>query len=348
VESQRQAPAHSVSQCDRASVVEGGLEKPVASAGPYYLAALTDSLAVLKRNPNYGGSRPQHLDAIVIKFSVAPGEAATQIESGTLDYFLESQQPTLTPNTEAARAAGDRYGLAPYNRVQYYAFNYDRPLFANLRMRRAVQYALDRRALVDASPSGSPGLPATRLLFPSIVGYDDKPLYPLRGDVRIARSLARGRTGRVVVCCTYIGDEQYVAAFNRALRQQLAAIGLRATFLTASQRDSEAEALAKVRRSDLIWGGLNENTADPADYLKDLFLPPDDAKELRRVQTLFSPDRERAAVALARRLERESLFAVFASDAIPELMSKRLGCVVHQPLYSGVDLAALCLRDEKN
>ena len=54
-----------------------------------------------------------------------------------------------------------RYRLTPYNRIQFFAFNYHRPLFADIRMRRAVQYALDRRALVEASPSGSaaPGDP---------------------------------------------------------------------------------------------------------------------------------------------------------------------------------------------
>ena len=95
-------------------------------------------------------------------------------------------------------------------------------------------------------------------------------------------------------------------------------------------------------------GGLNENTADPADYLKNLFLPPDDAKELRRIQTLLSPERERAALALAGKIERESLYAVYQLDAMPEIVSKRLGCIVHQPEYAGVDLAALCLRDEQD
>jgi hypothetical protein len=102
---------------------------------------------------------------------------------------------------------------------------------------------------------------------------------------------------------------------------------------------------AKAARSDLVWGGLNANTADPAAYLRDLILPPSAATQLRRVQALFSPERERAAVALARKLDRASLFAVYMRDAIPELRSKRLGCVIHQPEYAGVDLAALCLRD---
>jgi DNA-binding SARP family transcriptional activator/streptogramin lyase len=331
-------------------VVEGGLEKPVPSAGPYYLATLTDSFAVLRRNPNYGGSRPQHLDAIVVEFSVPPSEAATRIESGTLDYFLESQQATLTPDTQAARAAGTRYRLTPPTipNVYFYAFNYERPLFADPRMRRAVQYALDRRALVDAGLAGSVGVPATRLLSSGVPGYDERQLYPLRSDVRTARRLAAGRTGRVVVCCTYVGDAQYVAVFNRTLRGQLAAIGLRMTMLSLSQADSPSVAEAKVRRSDLIWGGLGADTADSADYLKDLFLPPDDAKELRRIQTLFSPERERAALELARRIERESLFAVYAREAIPELRSRRLGCIVHQPEYAGIDLAALCLRNARS
>jgi DNA-binding SARP family transcriptional activator/ABC-type transport system substrate-binding protein len=324
-------------------VVEGGLEKPVPSGGPYYLATLTDSLAVLRPNPNYGGSRPRHLDAIVVEFNVPPAEAATRIENGTLDHFFESQQATLTPDTAAAHAAGDRYRLTPYNRIQFLAFNYDRPLFADVRMRRAVQYALDRRALVEASPSGSAARPATRLLFPSILGHEERHLYPLRPDLRTARRLAGGRKAQVFV---YNWDDPvYAAPFNGALRAQLAALGLRMTILPARQGDTEAEALAKILRSDLIWGGLNENTADPADYLKNLFLPPDDAKELRRIQTLFSPQRERAAHALARTIERDSLFAVYQMDAMPELVSRRLGCIVHQPEYAGVDLAALCLRD---
>jgi DNA-binding SARP family transcriptional activator/ABC-type transport system substrate-binding protein/streptogramin lyase len=326
-------------------VVKGGLEKPVPSAGPYYLAALTDSLAVLKRNPNYGGSRPQKLDAIVVEFNVSPAEAATRIENGTLDYFLESQDPTLRPNTQAARAAGDRYRLTPVTspNVHFFAFNWDpRRLFGDIRMRRAVQYVLDRRALANADEAG--GLPATRLLSSGVPGYDATPSYPLRSDLRTARRLIAGRTTRVVV---YTWDDPpHTDAFNDALSEQLAAIGLRMTLLPMDQRAGFEP--SKALRSDLIWGGLGANTADPAAYLRDLFLPPVDMKELERIQTLTSPGRERAAIALARKIERLSLFAVYMTDAIPELWSKRLGCIVHQPEYAGVDWAALCLRDEKD
>jgi hypothetical protein len=104
--------------------------------------------------------------------------------------------------------------------------------------------------------------------------------------------------------------------------------------------------LAKAQRSDLIWGGLNANTADPGAYLQPLsYLPPEYSNEIGRIQTLYSPARERAAASIARRIDRQSLFAVYVTDAIPELVSRRLGCLVHHPVYAGVDLAALCLRD---
>jgi len=322
-------------------IVPGGIKTPVPSAGPYYLAAHTDSFAVLKRNPNYRGSRSQHLDAIVFKFNIAPGEAAAEIENGTLDYFLESQNSTLNPNTAAARAAGERYRLTPQGGNLAFLFNYQRPLFSNLRMRRAVQYALNRRALIETYPGGSVGLPATRLLAPSVVGYEDTQLYPLRADLRRARKLAGRREERVVVYTW--NDPAYDDAFNTALGKQLAAIGLRMTVIAWDQTKGFED--AKSTRSDLIWSGLPVNSADPAGYLYQLsYLPPPYGNEIRRIANLYSPEREQGAAALARKIDRASLFAVLSSGAIPELMSRRLGCIVHQPEFAGVDLAALCLK----
>ncbi len=320
-------------------IVEGGLEKPVPSAGPYYLATLTDTVAVLKRNPHYGGSRPRRLDAIVVELNVPPAEAATRIESGTLDYFLESQNPTLRPGSQAARTAGDRYRLSPYLGVQYFVFGYKRPLFANARMRRAVQYALDRQALVDADPAG--GLPATRLLSPAIHGYDETALYPPRGDLRAARRLAAGKKGTAVV---YTWVDGYTEAFNRELRRQLAAVGVGTRFVAMDQ--ARGYEPAKGDRADLVWGGLSANSADPGAYLQQLaFLTPRYSGAIRRIAALRSPARERAAAALARTIERDSLLAVYSQGAVPELASRRLGCIVHQPEYTGADLAALCLKN---
>ena len=101
----------------------------------------------------------------------------------------------------------------------------------------------------------------------------------------------------------------------------------------------------KAERADLIWGGLGANTADPGAYLQQVsYLPRPYSDEIRRINGLHSPARERASAALARRIEDASFFAVYASRAFPEIVSRRLGCIVHQPAYMGVDLAALCVK----
>jgi hypothetical protein len=74
------------------------------------------------------------------------------------------------------------------------------------------------------------------------------------------------------------------------------------------------------------------------------YLPATAAARLERIAALSPPRREAAAAALAERLEQAAVYVPYADDAIPELVSKRLGCIVHQPEYPGVDLAALCVR----
>jgi hypothetical protein len=325
-------------------IVPHGLEVPIPSAGPYYLATHTDSVAVLKRNPNYGGPRPQHLDAIVYEFGIAPGTAAARIADGTLDYVLE-RGPDLAPGSAAARSAGRRYRLTPnsWSSIHYLELNDDRPLFASLRMRRAVQFALDRRTLARLDPDG-PSLVATSLITQNMPGSSSEPLYPPGGDRRTARRLAGGRKTRAVL---YTFSDPHTKPFVDALRTQLAAIGMRIEILPALNADfgPGGKWLEKWRRSDLTWGGGGLETGDLARYLEPLFLLPKEEADLARILKLSGPERDERAVALARRVDRQSLFAVYDSGAIPELVSRRLGCVVHQPMYPGVDLAALCLRN---
>ena len=151
-----------------------------------------------------------------------------------------------------------------------------RPLFADIRMRRAVQYALDRRALAAAAG----GAPATHFCRRACRGTSRSRCTPFTRDLRTARRLAAGGDAPVVV---YTWDDpQLDQVFNTALGEQLGTIGLRLRVIPIDQSKGFEE--AKAARADLIWGGLNANTADPAAYLNDLILPPNDAKELRRIR----------------------------------------------------------------
>ena len=83
--------------------VPNGLDDPIPSAGPYYLSGnISGDVAVLRRNPNYHGSRPGLLAAIVFREQPQGGQAVADIKAGNADYVAD-QDPALAPATAVAR-----------------------------------------------------------------------------------------------------------------------------------------------------------------------------------------------------------------------------------------------------
>jgi MarR-like DNA-binding transcriptional regulator SgrR of sgrS sRNA/streptogramin lyase len=316
-----------------------GLSDLIPSAGPYYLAERTANVVVLKRNPNYHGPRPQRLDAIVYRLNVDVGAAAAQLERGKVDVLLEDD-PALAPESAAARTAGRRYRMVTDNFESLLALNTRRPLFADPRLRRAVEYALDRRTL-----AGDFSLPTSLLLPPNLPQARNGAPYPLEGRRRTARRLVGGRRRRAVLAAYDPDGDPLEHAFVDVLRRQLGAIGIDVTVVALTGQDSPETQSAKLARADMTTVGRDPSTTiDPVDFLATLpYLPPADRTRLSRVARLSSPRRESTAAALAARLVREGVYVPYADGALAELVSKRVGCIVHQPNYPGADLAALCL-----
>src|SRR5207237_891443 len=77
--------------------------------------------------------------------------------------------------------------------IDYFILNARRQLFASARLRRAVNYALDRTAL--SATALTPAAPADHYLPPGLSGYRPAPIYPLRPDLATARRLAGARRG---------------------------------------------------------------------------------------------------------------------------------------------------------
>ena len=320
------------------------MASPIPSAGPYYLAVHAGDAFVLKPNPNYHGPRPQRLDAIVYRTGIDVGRAVLLVAQGKADYVAEVDS-ALAPTTAAAQASGGRYRLTPNNWTERLALNTRRPLFADARLRHAVAYALDRRTLA-ASLDHVIAVATNRLLAPNTPSFRDRAAHSLSRDLRSARSLAGGRRLHLVFAASAdAAGAVFDPAFVTALRNQLAAIGISVTVVPLPQTASPAERAAVLARADLTRAAANADmTRDPVEYLRSLpYLPAADRVELERSAALPSPRRETAAAALAAKLDRAAVFVAVANLATPELVSTRLGCMIDQPAYPGLDLAALCL-----
>ena len=345
----------------------------VPSAGPYYVASHEPNKSLLlRRNPGYTGYRAQRLREIRYTIGVSPKRAARMVETGAVDYWSDAGDArTALPadlsarlekryglHSAAARAGRQQYFTTPSLSVFYLLFNTRRPVFADARIRRAVNFAIDRRAL-----AATPGLPATarptdQYIPPGIPGFEDAPIYPLGGpDLRAARRLAgrRQREATLYTCtnpnCTRNAE---------TLRQNLGAIGIELDV----RQFPEPVLLGRLpgdpdANYDLITIGWIADYADPFDFINALFAPGSDFRapvvSIRsaleaRIAAAARLSGKRRLQAYAR-LDRDlaagpAPVAAFANGTVKHLFSARVGCQFEHPIY-GIDLAALCIRADR-
>jgi YVTN family beta-propeller protein len=343
----------------------------VPSAGPYYVASHEPNQSlVLRRNPGYAGFRTPRVREIRYMVGVPPERAVRMVEAGTLDYVSppafadHALDPELDarlerrygPRGAAARAGRQQYFTSPGQAVFYLIFNTRRPLFAEARMRRAVNLAIDRRAL-----AATPGLPANarptdQYIPPGILGFEDAAIYPLGGpDLPAARRLAAGGRKKATL---YVCSNANCARNGQTLRQNLAAIGIElevhqvpdAVLFGDLPSDPHAD-------YDLAMQGYIADWPDPSNFINLLFGADSDLRSPAisfdaaleaRIAAAASLTGTRRSDAYAR-LDRDlaagpAPLAAFANGTVKHFFAPRLGCQFEHPIY-GIALAALCLRD---
>jgi YVTN family beta-propeller protein len=334
----------------------------IPSAGPYYVASYTPGQSVvLLRNPNYRGSRPHRLERIQLTMGVTNIRAIDDIKAGIADY-IPLGGPTATSIAPVASGLAARYGpgskAATDGRQQYFehpapglfflSLNTHRPLFSDLRLRQAVNYAIDRRTLAQLG-FPLPESPATHYLPPGIPGYTAAQVYPLTPNLAKARSLAqgRGRTATLYTC-----EELTCAQQAQVLKIDLAALGLHLTVKTFPIATLEAETAKRGARFDLAATGWNPDYPDPNAMLNELledpavfptFEDPAYQRRLADAARLTGPQRYLAYGKLDLDLARDGAPIVAIGYGLNhDFFSTRIGCQAYG--FYGIDLAALCIK----
>jgi YVTN family beta-propeller protein len=344
----------------------------IPAAGPYYIASYTPRQElVLKRNPNYGGDRPHRLDQIAVTIGVNSSRALKKIEAGEVDYALDGLPREAArrlhaeygPGSNAAKEGRQQYFVSEANGTSFLLMNTSRPLFSDARLRRAVNHAIDRAALVavgrrfaDFNPFNT--AEASDDYFPpAIVGATDFHLYPVNGpDLRRARQLAGNVRATAIMYTPNLPQWRHAAQIvRRNLRPLGIAVELKempyGAYFTRITRRGEPFDLAFVV---FFWGNADPasvlsafdgRTIGPTNNLNLSYLDdPSFNRKLSAAARLAGTKRYRAYNRLALELARDLAPGVaFATSASRDFFSARIGCQVYQPVF-GIDLAALCLR----
>lgn len=330
-------------------------------SGPYFISEyIRGQRVVLERNRFYRGTRPHHVDRFAVDLQAGtPQEVLDRIEGGRADWGLIPPLLYFDP----ARGLVRKYGV---NRSQFFvkpglvlrgwALNSSRPLFRdNVKLRRAVNFALDRRALVRAAGSPLAGRPTDQYLPPAVPGFKDQDIYPLtRPNVQKARALARGQTrsGKAVL---YTFDVPFLLASAQIVKQNLKKIGLEVEVKSLPSPAAFRLTIRPGAPVDIAYSPWIADYVDPYQYANILFdgrfigesnlahfNSPRYNALLRRAARLQGDARYRAYGQLDVQLARDAApIAAVAHDNQATLVSSRVGCIVLRPL---LDLTAACLK----
>jgi peptide/nickel transport system substrate-binding protein len=336
-----------------------GLGAPFSGGGPYYVASwIPGRSLVLRRTPFYHGIRHAHVAKFLFEAAGTPEQLRQQFEQAQLDWT-----PLFADRAELARRYGinrSEFFLQPFPTVYYLALNNARPLFHdNPRLRRAIGFAVDRRAILREFPSHF-GVTTDHYLPPVIPGYRRVRVYPLqKPDLKTARRLAAGhkRGGQAVL---YTRDYPPWTDAAEIVKNDLARIGVEVDIKSFPGTLSLLKMATRGEGFDLGFFGYTMDYPDPYDFLQlvdgrqiesenngnlSYFSSPRYDRQISAANRLPPGQRRYRAfgkldVSIAR--EASPMVALFHTDTAI-LVSKRVGCLAFNGVFP-FDLAAVCLK----
>jgi peptide/nickel transport system substrate-binding protein len=337
------------------------------SAGPYFVQEYRPGeRVVIRRNPHYGGTRKVHLDGFDVDLrGGSPQDMIRRIDRNEADWGHTLAPVFMDPTLGLAAKYGidkDRFFVKPGLTLRMLAFNASRPLFRNnTNLRRAINFALDRQALLATAGGPIAGRPTDQYLPHGIPGFRDSNVYPLEGaDLPRARALARGNLRSAKPVVFYTTNALPAVQVAQLVAQQLARIGLEVDIRPIPLHISSAAYLEKLAARgedwDLALVVWTPNIPEPHAYLNQLlenqfldgrtltgFRSSIASRELRQAaRTLQVQGRSRAYADLDAFLARTEA-PLAALNVINEItfVSERVGCIVLRPV---LDLAVACLK----
>ena len=156
-------PRHELQDVPPAQMATAPFNREPVGNGPFrFVSWRPNEQVVFEADTAFWAGRP-HLDRVVFRVIPEPTTAVTELVNGSIDLYRN-----VPPADMALLERSDRARPLSYPSVGFtlLMFNLRNPLFADVRVRRALTMATDRRALIDgilqgyAEPTAGPTAPA--------------------------------------------------------------------------------------------------------------------------------------------------------------------------------------------
>lgn len=220
---------------------------------------------VLRANRDYWGETPK-VDRLIFRTIEDSLERYKELEAGSLD-IMEELDPADLPKVRENISL--RLLLRPSMNVGYMAINTEKPVLSNVKVRQAINHAINKDAIVD-NYFGGLAKPAKNPLPPSVWGYNDAIQDYAYDPQKAKKILAQagypgGFKTTLWVMKTprpYLPQPMEV---GKAIQQDLAAVGIQARIVTYDW----GPYIKKLQNGehDLALSGWIGDNGDPANFL---------------------------------------------------------------------------------
>ena len=142
--------------------------QPVGT-GPFKFASWTPGVeVVLEKNPDYWGDPPK-IDRVIYRPIIEDQSRLTELEAGGVNFIVN-----IPPDELARLKEDDRFTVVEQAGMHtwWVAFNHTRAPFDDTRVRQAMNYAVNKQAIVDNILKGT-GILAINPLPPVVWSYTD-------------------------------------------------------------------------------------------------------------------------------------------------------------------------------
>jgi len=165
------------------------------SAGPYYIASRDIGRQItVKRNKFYKGPRPANADEMDITVNTNLDQSLLQVKANQVDYDMGGLPATANSDLGAqygVNKANGQYHVNSLVETDYVALNSSRAPFNSAAMRKAANYAIDRKAMLTVRGKYA-GQRTDQILPPGMGGFRNAKIYPIQGSSYAKAAATKG------------------------------------------------------------------------------------------------------------------------------------------------------------
>ncbi|MGI9116477.1 MAG: ABC transporter substrate-binding protein [Gaiellales bacterium] len=266
-----------------ASTPHKKMDTPPPYVGPYTISDYQlDKSVTIVREPtwdkNVAAGVPQeanenNIDGIDLQIKVPDETQFAELKNNTLDMTFDGSAPSGSevPATANDPQFKDRFFSTPDAAVDYAVFKTDKPPFDNLKLRQAVNYALDRDAIVKVIGGKLSRSPWSQILSQNLLADQPADVYTM--DVEKAKQLVKDSGVPTPINITLANfSDNPAPQVSASIKGALEAVGFKVT-VKALSADVYYGFLADPKSDyDIGVAGWGEDYADAITYYGPLLL----------------------------------------------------------------------------